>query len=340
MSNPQIDFVKCLIPEMRDEALDRIGLIVGSEAKSRLSESLSNDYCRFPRNGKDLTVAYGLLTEYLQSHSNRSASPITTVNLIKEYARIAPHAFLPEAFRGKAVLDYGCGVGNPLGVSVLLFAIGAGSVVATDPGDVNALMAQSASREFLIEFLRNPSALNPWGFPAEEAKARVLSLDWAGLLNVDLSVFKADPITYYNGFIGDVECDYLKSFDIVLSTSVLEHVMDFEKDIKTLNSVMRAGGVMIHRIDLTDHRHGMPGYHPLGFMQDGAYYENGKWRGLNGLRYCDMKRIIEGNGFIIEHEDLRNYEFRGEFNVTPQFKHYTREELGVTYAGICARKVS
>ncbi len=62
------------------------------------------------------------------------------------------------------------------------------------------------------------------------------------------------PDRQYIQFIaGDINDISLPSIDIIISTSVLEHIREIEKSIKKMVTVLAPGGYMYHRIDMRDH---------------------------------------------------------------------------------------
>ncbi len=58
-----------------------------------------------------------------------------------------------------------------------------------------------------------------------------------------------------------------RSFDLIVSVAVLEHVYDLAAALRAMNALLAPGGLMVHQVDLRDH--GMftgGGRHPLEFL--------------------------------------------------------------------------
>jgi len=112
-------------------------------------------------------------------------------------------------------------------------------------------------------------------------------------------------------------------FDIIVSRSVLEHVYDLEETYASCRRLLSTGGLMIHKVDLTNHSD--VERHPLQFLTYSqllwAFMSSNISR-INRSRWPDHRASLERNRFVIEH-----------FEVTGR---YTRQQV----QGIRARLAS
>jgi SAM-dependent methyltransferase len=93
-----------------------------------------------------------------------------------------------------------------------------------------------------------------------------------------------------------------RSFDVVLSTAVLEHVFDLPAAIRELARVTVPGGVNSHQIDFRDHRDFA---RPLEFllMADKEFtrlFERRHGDFGNRWRHCEVAALLRAAGFLIE----------------------------------------
>ncbi len=86
-----------------------------------------------------------------------------------------------------------------------------------------------------------------------------------------------------------------ESVDLIISTSVMEHVFDIEEAVDVMWKLLRPGGVMRHAIDLRDH---LTFWDPLRFLTVSAE-EYAKTGAENRLRASDHAKLIAQRGFKI-----------------------------------------
>jgi Methyltransferase domain len=137
------------------------------------------------------------------------------------------------------------------------------------------------------------------------------------------------------------------SFDLVLSTAVLEHVYDFDKAARALAELTRAGGTHFHQIDFRDHKNFS---RPLEFLLfDAASYpahSSGGRRG-NRWRLSECLRAFGENGLHVddvEKNDLTNDAYLDEFvprlrASSSPYRAFPREDLQVLGARVRLTRV-
>lgn len=153
---------------------------------------------------------------------------------------------------GKSVLELG--PGDNVGVGLLFLADGAKRVVCLDK--FYSVHSIEYEREVYIELRKQLDPDQQRRFDA------AVQLD-GGL------VFNSEKLEYVYGQ-GAGEADKALSgqiFDLILSRAVLEEVYDTDSAFAAMNRLLAAGGMLLHKIDLTDYGtfSGL-GLHPLEFL--------------------------------------------------------------------------
>jgi SAM-dependent methyltransferase len=310
---------RLITPQTRPQALTEITATIGTEASARLARALDASPYTLRHNGLSTSRCKAWLDRYLAGHEFSPTSVRRAIDYVKYYRRLG-------SVRGR-VLDYGCGLSNPLGVGVLLYLNGVQGVVAVDPGKFDAELSSASLKELSIGILADPGRFDLASVGTAELMRRFAALDWASLYRLE----STPQVQLVNGTSADVE----GRFDTVISTSVLEHVSDMPGELRRLHAMTNPGARMIHRIDLTDHRHHMAGYHRFAFMRDGTLH------GINSLRSCDYLRLFEEAGFRVERADKSRVELDEAFlkSVKPPFDRYDADELAVTVVNVVAVRV-
>jgi SAM-dependent methyltransferase len=117
--------------------------------------------------------------------------------------------------------------------------------------------------------------------------------------NADKWLINVSNIEFWVGDIGNFKSS--RKFDFICSLSVLEHVKNPEKMIKSLGGIIKQGGLMYHKIDLRDH---------FNFANSSLFYKYPDlvWEryltreGIsytNRLRYGEWLDIFKDSGFEI-----------------------------------------
>lgn len=326
MQDVLLTLVRLLSPDSRVNSLKEIEEVVGFECAARLGQVLNSPRFSGRHNGISIVRCKAWLDQYLSNHEFSASSTGRARDYFRRYSTLVPGGLTPGVLHGKTVLDFGCGVANPLGFSVILFLNGAESVVALDPGEIDREMAVASMKTLLVEVMENPERFDLGGCGVEYIRLRSRRLNWERLLRLEGD----ECIRFVRGGVRDLDC----AFDLILSTSVLEHVKDLAGDLEVLFRLCSDGALMVHRVDFTDHRHFMSDYHKFGFMLDGEH------KGLNGLRYSDVISRFLRAGFEVVTEDVRREELDDRFlaAIVEKFRSYSNEDLAISYAGICVRK--
>jgi SAM-dependent methyltransferase len=125
----------------------------------------------------------------------------------------------------------------------------------------------------------------------------------------------------------------LQSVDIVLSNSVLEHVLNLEEYVTDLKRIIKENGVMLHWVDYRDHYFKYP-YH---FLKFSAKTWN-KWLNPGSLprwRVTDHIKAFENEGFKVEliYSETLQEEFEKVKNeIHPDFRNIPENLLAISQA--------
>ena len=189
-----------------------------------------------------------------------------------------------QAIEGKHVLEIG--PGDSLGVALMMVSLGAKQVVCID----RFLTYRDPNKEYAIT-----AALVAAAPPiAKERMNRCLDSDYR---------IVGDVIRYMPDVPFETAAEKLEEirFDYIISRAVLEHVYDIDKTYACCRKLIRSGGRMIHKVDLTNHS--SIELHPLQFLT----YTEGLWRlmssnisRVNRCRWPQHKAALEKNRFVID----------------------------------------
>lgn len=215
-------------------------------------------------------------------HKDVSQSVAYILEVVNDYLR---YAGLPEnALQGRDVLEIG--PGDSLGVALMLAGRGVRQVVCVDrfathrdPGKERRILAR------LVE-LAPPAA--------RERMKRCL--DREGRIRGDVIRYLSDtPIERAAEKLGGMKFDY------VVSRSVLEHVYDIDEAYASCRTLIRDGGLMIHKVDLSNQS--IIERHPLQFLT----HSHAAWRlmsshigRINRCRWPQHRDALDRNRFRIE----------------------------------------
>jgi SAM-dependent methyltransferase len=141
------------------------------------------------------------------------------------------------------------------------------------------------------------------------------------------------------------------SLDILMSRTVLEHVpSDVTRDImREANRVLTANGVMLHKIDHSDHwSHRDRRITAVNFLQYSDQFF--KWTCINPqnyqnrLRHSDYVDMLQPTGFSLKREqrfvDERSIQAVTSMQVAERFRRFTAEELATTGSILLAQRAS
>jgi SAM-dependent methyltransferase len=189
-----------------------------------------------------------------------------------------------HTFEGTHVLEIG--PGDSLGVALMMVGLGAKQVVCVD----RFLTYRDPNKERSIM-----AALVDAAPPiARERMHRCLDGDHR---------IVGDIIRYMPDVSIEMAAEQLGEirFDYIVSRAVLEHVYDIDKTYACCRRLIRDGGRMIHKVDLSNHS--SIERHPLQFLT----YTERLWRlmssnisRVNRCRWPQHRAAIEKAGFVIE----------------------------------------
>lgn len=218
------------------------------------------------------------------------------------------------------------GPGPDLGTGLVVLAMGAKSYAAIDKHKLVCKTPQLFYDKLLEKLEIFPEY--------ESAKAA-------------LKVFQSNNINDVFSYICGSCLEELtsKTFDVLVSQAVLEHIIDIESVLKTLYKKMTPGGVMVHEIDFGTHTAIIRDIDPLNHLRYcEAIWDLLKFDGSpNRLQFSDYENILKEFGFKkIERKPLRildkQYVQRTKSHLSTQFRDYPDEEIAIKSLYLLATK--
>jgi SAM-dependent methyltransferase len=318
-------------PEMRDRGLERLKElgVLADDAAANVRRALGNGSYRDHGLFDALAPVKLNLDYWTRWHTYNQLRPTMPLDQVAGYRSAWPAAFSARGLRGKDVMDFGAGDFSPLSLAILLYVNGARSVVAFEPAGWRLDYTQAAVGELVADILSNPGAYN-FGYPGDPRvltrRLTEISLEAIG----PRPVLDLGPIQVRRTFSFD---EGSAAFDLILSTSVFEHVRSFDAEIANHLKALRRGGVSINRVDFTDHRHGQPELWPFGFYEDGVTY------GCNLLRVSDLADAARRLGARFQMRDalLADEAVLDRVRLLERFRGYSRESLRTMTATLVLR---
>jgi SAM-dependent methyltransferase len=141
--------------------------------------------------------------------------------------------------------------------------------------------------------------------------------------------------------IEDIKSMPDNSVDIIISTSLLEHVYDLEKAFNEMKRVLKKDGQMFHSIDLRDH---FFFDYPLHFLRYSPWW----WKNFytkpetftNRHRLIYYLGLIKKHGFEILYKHTESTkQVTAMFGLHKDFIKYSEEESRVTHLEFIAKKI-
>lgn len=217
-----------------------------------------------------------------------------------------------EILSGKRVLVFGYGGRFSIGIELL--QLGAAEVVMTD------LFAPPDDR-------RNDHLLPEFSMYLEREDGRVVPC--------------SDYLTLRHGDIRNMQSNLPgESFDLIVSTSVYEHLDDVDGITRALSNLLKPGGCFIAYIDLRDHFFKYP-FAMLTFNEKVWKSWFNPTSNLNRYRFKDYQRILNpyftSIEFSILERDLPNFqEIKKE--ILPEFLSGDDQIDAITQMVVFARR--
>ena len=227
---------------------------------------------------------------------------------------------------GKKILEVGSGAS--LGLGYFFFNQNYGSWLASD---------------FYQDLLGNKKAIKREIKLIKEVAAEY---DKNILSQVEIkgnNIIFGEKLNYLRLNLVDLKPELDKSFDIILSSEVLEHLFEesVELAIKNLAFYLRPGALMIHEIDFRDH---INVANPHGFLK----YDKASWDKLtrgtifytNRLRLRDYLEIFSKNNLKIKFLQTSKSPISDRIKKDKYFKKYDKNELEIIRSFLILQKLS
>lgn len=237
--------------------------------------------------------AYRILRERLEGDNAWRYGVSRIRRLLGKYRRVA--AYVPVD--GMKVMDFGCGPHNSLGLGAAFYLNGARETISTDLRDIaDRERSALALYDMLADYLVNHERWH-WGCVSlTEMMRRADSFDRRALRNGHLKKGLADVPCRH--IVGD---GWMKErdIDVIVSQSVLEHVHDLDEIMAAMSQVMRPGGVMMHRIDMRDHRRRVWGDEGIGQWYFLTSDDSHSRSHCNRIRVSGFDAVFARHGFEV-----------------------------------------
>jgi SAM-dependent methyltransferase len=244
---------------------------------------------------------------------------------------------LPD-YRGKTVLEIGCGAQNPLAMGLVYRMLGAAKVFAVDLDPVqNPARAARGLARLLDAAMQDPHSIFAELEPSrEQILENVRDIDFAALRQGEMA--GAGPnLVYWNKSAMTLDLPD-RAVDVVITNSFLEHIEDLDAILREIGRLMRPGGYSIHSIDGRDHHYyGNASMHEIEFLR---VPHSGMVRGCNRLRMHEYPAMFEKHGFIIQQFLNRAFAAVSEADrasFAEPWRSMTLEQLRVVEATLVAR---
>lgn len=292
-----------LVPGRRKWAMDQLkdrGLINDFSVKA-MSAELSLPKYNYRNTGVRLSETKLFLDEVVEKHEYCFFNPARTMSHLNRRLAACPEA--ADRIHGGQIVDYGCGTLSSFNQAIILCANGARHVHAVEPGAIRWKMARHAAMETVKAIFTRPADFRISELPDEDMRANVARIDFGALYDGAGNAADLGPITLRQWLS---EIDGARA-DLILSTSVLEHVSDLVGEMTKQATILADTGLAVHAVDFTDHRHAHPEYETFKFYYDGGMLD------CNGLRLSEMADVISGAGLschIVERANVPASEIR------------------------------
>jgi SAM-dependent methyltransferase len=329
-------FVEFLIADDKTDAYQKLlrllGVPEGVEDPEKARRVLEDGHLKSPKNWRSF--------DYLQAMARRQLAKNGeyTFNKIPVSSKQFFDMIGIDRLRGARILDLGCGAFDPLLQAIYLVCNGAGQVVAIDTQPcATPDRAAFAMANLIGEIVLSPDRWSLGAISTPEIRSRASLFDIEALRNGDLEAgIKTTPITYRIGTLQDLHFEP-GSFDIVLSFSVIEHIMEPEKVLRHVADLLRPGAALASQVDFSDHRqHALPGYNFWTFMTNAGLDQPG----INELRFSELLDLLNAIGLrVTKTRPTRIVMPEPVFqNLKPRFAAMKRDDLETVTTYLAAIK--
>lgn len=244
---------------------------------------------------------------------------------------------LPD-YRGKTVLEIGCGAQNPLAMGLVYRMLGAARAFAVDLDPVqNPARAARGLARLLDAAMQDPHSIFAELEPGrEQILDNVKDIDFAALRRGEMAGVGPNLVYWHKSATALDLAD--RSVDVVITNSFLEHIEDLAAILREIARLMRPGGYSIHSIDGRDHHYyGNASMHELEFLR--APYP-GMVRGCNRLRMHEYPALFEEHGFVVQqflNRAFAEVSDADRASFAQPWRGMTLEQLRVVEATLVAR---
>ena len=249
----------------------------------------------------------------------------------------------PADFRGKTIVDLGCGSLNPFGFSFLLLMLGAERAYAIDLEPVQdlATSVRALASEVTWLMLDSKRILGTDSIAPEDVLGNLRGFQLPLLAAGDPAGIAAARLEHRVESVYDLSLPDEEA-DAVFSVSLFEHVDCVDDALDSLRRITKPGGVGNHVIDFTDHRiYSGAVKSPFEFLKIESHEP--LVYGSNRIRCDEFCQLFERHGFIVEHVETKapytvelSEEERAQF-VEP-YRSMRRENLTAIGARIVVRR--
>lgn len=250
--------------------------------------------------------------------SGKHARPQRPYDYLSRYEAILQRAigWQPLEFRGRAVLEVGCG--PLLGFAPLAVFLGCRSFVGIEPDAEPSTLHDPRIREkYLLKLFKDLTGIYGAGPSFPEFLSNLES-----------------RVSLRREFVESVRADEL--FDIVLSNSTLEHLVPLEPSIRRILQLQAPGARFLHLVDFGNHRETRNPFAGMYVVEPGEYRRR-HGSGINLARASDVRAAFASCG--AEVAVVPYYSFREFYDDRPLAwwsDRYAEEELFLKAAVICS----
>jgi hypothetical protein len=222
-----------------------------------------------------------------------------------------------------------------------MYINGAASTIAIDLQSADVRRAAEALYDLLVDCLAHPEDWHLSSISREEYVSRIYQFNLKALRVGNLLDGLANtPLQHIITDIHHPSGIQPESIDLMSSTAVLEHFLNFKTAAKQLHSLMSPGGIACHAIDLMDHRmYNQPNkYNWWSFLAEEENWSDGS---TNRLRTSEIRSLLESAGFeILRYDGTQQAELPADFGkrFKGRFSKMSEEELCVTRVDCVLRK--
>lgn len=241
--------------------------------------------------------------------------------------------------RNATCIEFGCGGLNPGGGSMAMLLAGAKHVIALDLDDIQSPGCAARSMYAVFGAAVTRTCNPPIPGTADQIMERVDSFDWNLLASGDLRGVDSKRLVYIQKPMSQAGIASA-STDILVSSSVFEHLAEPDEIIKEMARIVRPGGLCMHAIDGVDHRsYNNKEVDDLEFLKDGSNAQ--LLFGCNRVRPLAFQRMFEEHGFevrAIRQGEVRQLTDEAVQRFAPQFRELPRRHLEVLRARFYLRR--